>query len=123
MTEVSRAKFAGACREAIVKIFPQNLHQEAFKVLELENGKEDPRRVGVNKDKERSRDHGCMQINDYWHLDRPGTGWTRLTDIYEPDFNVQQAKRIYERRGDTWQAFYSVCTKGKEVFPKERCGR
>lgn len=113
------------CRDAIRKVFPAELHEEAFITLHSENGKETPGRVGVNSDKVKSKDHGCMQINDHWHYGRPGSVWKsgQFNSIYDAEYNVRVALNIYNRNGKTWAPWYGPCTKGKEKLPLARCGR
>lgn len=86
----------------------------AIKTLTLENGAELPGRISaVNADGHNSRDHGCMQVNDYWHYG--SKGWNNFNDIYDPVFNVKYALGIYQAAGNTFKPWYSVCTPGREV--------
>lgn len=101
------------CRDAINAIWPIDTRDMAIKTLTLENGAELPGRISaVNNDGQDSRDHGCMQINDYWHYKTKG--WNNFNDIYDPVYNVKYALQIYQA-GNTFKPWYSVCTPGKEV--------
>jgi len=84
-------------------------------VLSKENGTRDPRRVGQNRDKYKSRDHGCIQINDHFHYNHPGDLWNQKTGfekIYDPVFNLEVAYDIYTKRqkleGNGWRAWYGA---------------
>lgn len=94
------------CDQAIDKYFPAGVKQQAINIRQAENGLGTADRIsGINRhaDGTTSRDYGCMQINDYWHF---GTkGWTNFNDIYNAEFNVQYALKIYQGWGNTWCAW------------------
>lgn len=102
------------CAAAIDTVFPEHLRAQAKVVSSRENRAQNPRAVGQNKDKHRSRDHGCFQINDYWQYDKGGM-WNAsvgFDKIYEPLFNAKVALAIYnswqKSRGNGWKAWYGA---------------
>jgi len=105
------------CDEAIRKIFPANVATQALQIRQKENGLGTPdRKSGVNRhaDGKTSIDHGCLQINDYWHFG--SKGWTHFPDIYDAEFNATIAYQIYKDWGNSWCAWTTAkslgyCTK------------
>ena len=99
--------YTETCRAAIRKYWPAPLWEQAYTVLDHENGKENPRATLHNANG--SYDRGCMQVNSI-HLG--AYGWTNVDDIYNPDTNARVAYGIYQARkvaqGNGWRAWYSV---------------
>ncbi len=90
-----------ACRAAIARHWPKELHEQAFTALNRENGLETPNRKGsVNSDG--SQDFGCMQINNKAHPEFFAT-----QDWSNADHNASYGFQIYKSRGN-WSAWYAV---------------
>lgn len=108
------------CIKAAKKVFASDpvLMREAIVVTHFENRSGNPKAIGYNKDPRRTLDLGCFQINKYWQRYRIA----EFGDPFDPMVSARIAYDIAKDDGH-WRAWYAVCTKGKERFPLDRCGR
>ena len=67
-----------------------------------------------------SRDFGCMMVNNKAHFGYDG--WTNFDDIFNSEFNVSYAYRIFQRSGNDFSPFYAVCTPSQvPKYPQVWC--
>lgn len=94
------------CRDAIQRYWPVSVQQQAFHILDAENGTEAPNRTGYNTNG--TTDNGCMQINTV-HLGEYGWSNANFGDIDTAAFNVQVALQIYNQQGwCPWSTAYPL---------------
>lgn len=94
------SKMTEVFRYLVKKYFPNN-EDEAMRIMQQESGGNplaNPINFGkgITKGYEGSRDWGLFQINDKAH---PEVDFTR---VLNPEYNIQQASRIFTEAGNSW---------------------
>lgn len=111
MTRLSAAQIAGYAAGAG---FKGQALTNAVAVALAESGG-DPRAVGVNSDRHRSRDRGLWQINDYWHRN------VSDAQAFDPAAAARHAFRI-SKGGRDWSPWTTWPAAATAQMPKARIG-
>jgi len=88
----------------IFNVFGKEHFDKAMIIVDCENKGQDPKAVNVNSDKQKSKDFGIFQINNFWQE----VGNEKF--LFDPAINIRIAWRIFENDG--YQ--FSLWTCGKK---------